>query len=177
MLIFNKTDIPDVITFNPQVHKDSRGYFMETYNKEISNHLQCNFVQDNYVKSSSKNILRGLHFQTNKMQAKLLRVIKGKIFDVAVDIRKGSPTYKGWVGKILSEENGLNIYIPEGFAHGYCTLTHNTEIMYKCSNYYDSDCDTGIIWNDPSLNIDWPIDNPILSAKDSKLPRLNDLKL
>tara|TARA_Y100001968_G_C19043788_1_gene565808 strand:- start:121 stop:654 length:534 start_codon:yes stop_codon:yes gene_type:complete len=177
MIIFKKSDIPDVITFNTLVNQDARGSFMETYNKEISDYLQCDFVQDNYVKSIRKNIIRGLHFQRNKMQAKLLRVIKGKIFDVAVDIRKGSPTYKGWVGMVLSEHNGLNMYIPEGFAHGYCTLTDNTEVMYKCSNYYNSDYDSGIIWNDPSLNIDWPVDAPILSLKDSQLPKLDCIKL
>tara|TARA_Y100001968_G_scaffold211931_1_gene195060 strand:+ start:1545 stop:2078 length:534 start_codon:yes stop_codon:yes gene_type:complete len=177
MLIFNKSKIPDVITFNPIVYKDDRGCFMETYNKEISNYLQCDFVQDNYVKSNSKNIIRGLHFQKNEMQAKLLRVIKGEIFDVAVDLRKESPTYKEWVGIILSEHNGLNIYIPKGFAHGYCTLTDNTEVMYKCSNYYNPSFETGIIWNDSSLKIDWPINNPILSSKDSQLPQFNNIEL
>ena len=171
-MIFNKTKIDGVITFTNQKYEDDRGFFMETFNKEIADYLKCDFVQDNHVKSMNKNILRGIHFQTNKMQAKLVRVIKGKIFDVAVDLREASPTYKKWLGIILSEENCLNMYIPEGFAHGYCTLMDNTEIIYKCSNYYDPESDTGIIWNDPTLNIDWPINDPILSVKDKNLNRL-----
>ena len=171
-MIFNKTDIDGVITFTNKKYEDDRGFFMETFNKEISDCLKCDFVQDNHVKSMNKNIIRGLHFQTNKMQAKLLRVIKGKIFDVAVDLRETSSTYKKWIGIILSEENCLNMYIPEGFAHGYCTLMDNTEIIYKCSNYYDPDSETGIIWNDPTLNIEWPIEKPIISLKDQNLKTL-----
>ena len=175
MIIFNKTDIPEVITFSNLVYKDERGSFMETYNKEISDYLKCDFVQDNYVKSIKKNILRGLHFQTNKMQAKLIRVVKGKIFDVAVDLRVASPTYKKWVGIILSDNNCINMYVPEGFANGYCTLKDNTEVLYKCSNYYNAESEAGIIWNDPELNIDWPVSKPILSNKDKKLLKLKKL--
>ena len=173
MIEFNKTSISGVVSFINQKYEDDRGFFMETFNKEISDVLKCTFIQDNFVKTINKNVIRGLHYQTNKMQDKLIRVLKGEVFDVAVDLRKGSPTYKKWVGKILSEQNGLNMFIPKGFAHGYCTLSNNTEIFYKCSNYYNPESESGIIWDDPILDIDWPTQNPILSPKDKILPRLN----
>ena len=175
MIEFNRTKIPDVVTFKNKNFVDDRGFFMETYNKQISDFLNCKFVQDNYVKSIKKNIIRGLHFQRVEKQAKLIRVVKGKIFDVAVDLRKSSPTYKQWVGRILSEKNFMNMYIPAGFAHGYCTLTKDTEVIYKCSNYYNKKYDSGIIWNDPEISIEWPVKRPILSKKDKILPTLNNL--
>lgn len=161
----------------PKVFNDERGFFAEVYkSSEFAEFgIKDNFSQDNQSKSIYKGTLRGLHFQKKaKAQAKLIWVLKGGIFDVAVDIRKGSPTYGKWVSASLSAENKHLFYIPAGFAHGYCTLEDNTEIIYKCSNEYSPADDRGIIWNDRDININWPIVNPTLSLKDRNLPSLRD---
>ena len=172
---FVPTSIPDVILVKPMVIKDSRGYFMESYHVEKFKQggIHCTFVQDNLAKSS-KNTLRGLHFQVEYSQAKLLRCMKGEVFDVAVDLRKDSPFYGQWVGEELSEVNKYQLFIPKGFAHGYYVLSESAEISYKCSVIYHSEDEQGIAWNDPTIGIEWPGDNPILSERDQKLPLLKD---
>ncbi len=176
---FIKTEIPEVVLIKPKVFKDERGFFMETYKKSEFERagIPINFVQDNHSKST-KYVLRGLHFQKEPFgQGKLVRCIKGKIFDVAVDIRKNSPTFKKWVGFELTEENKLMLWIPRGFAHGFLTLSDEAEIIYKVSdNEYSPKSDAGIIWNDPEVNINWPIKGePILSGKDRKALLLAEL--
>ncbi|MCM3574400.1 dTDP-4-dehydrorhamnose 3,5-epimerase [Mesobacillus subterraneus] len=175
---FRRTEIKDVIIIEPAVFGDHRGWFMETFSetwlKEIG--LDINFVQDNQSFSATKGTLRGLHYQLNpKAQAKLVRCTKGSIFDVAVDIRKGSPTYGMWVGVELSAENKKQLLVPKGFAHGFMTLTEDVEVQYKVDELYAPDCDRGILWNDPSIAIEWPMDiQPVLSAKDENAPLLKD---
>ncbi len=173
---FDKTEIPDVIIIKPDIIRDHRGFFMESYHvdKFSSGGIHSIFVQDNSAKSK-KNTLRGLHFQTKYPQAKLLRCIKGIIFDVAVDLRISSPYYGKWVGVELSEKNKYQLYIPEGFAHGYCVISECAEISYKCSEIYYSEYDSGVYWNDPDLAIKWPVKEPLLSIRDSELPRMKDL--
>lgn len=171
---FKRLKIPGVILILPDVYKDERGFFLESYKKTAfkNNGVVVDFVQTNHSKSQ-KNVLRGLHYQLNPVaQAKLVRVVSGEIFDVAVDLRKGSPYYGKWTGEALSSENKSLFYIPEGFAHGFCTLTDVAEVIYYCSNEYAPDFDRGIVFNDPDIGIDWPIENPILSEKDSGLPEL-----
>jgi len=167
---FEKLAIPGVILIKPKVFADKRGLFMETYKyPDFADFgIKDRFVQDNYSKSAKKGVLRGLHYQIDPFaQAKLVRTIRGEIFDVAVDIRVGSPAYGKWTGVCLSSENKKILYIPRGFAHGFCVLSDLAEVMYKCSNIYSSECERGIIWNDPLLKIDWPVKKPILSAKDA----------
>lgn len=159
----------------PRVFQDNRGFFMESYNQKIFRDLGFNyqFVQDNHSLSVEAGTIRGLHFQTNPMaQTKLVRVLRGAIFDVVVDLRKHSPSYGQWVGVILSAENKRQLLIPKGFAHGFCTLVPNTEVLYKVDEFYSPEHDRGIRWDDPVLNIDWPVTNPILSEKDQQLPYL-----
>ena len=167
---FNKTSIEGVYIIEPQVFGDNRGYFMETYHKEVfsENGLDMEFVQDNQSKSK-KGVLRGLHFQYTQPQGKLVRVISGEVFDVAVDLRKDSPTYGKWEGVLLSAENKKQFYIPEGFAHGFVVLSDTAEFTYKCTDFYKADDEGGIKWDDPEIGIDWPIDDIdeiILSEKD-----------
>ena len=173
---FDRTEIPDVIIVKPEVINDHRGFFMESYHidKFSIGGIKSIFVQDNYARSI-KNTIRGLHFQVMCPQAKLLRCLKGSIFDVAVDLRINSPHYCKWVGVELSEENQYQLYIPEGFAHGYCVVSDSADISYKCSEVYYPEYDSGIYWNDPDLAIKWPVEDPILSNKDIKLPRIKDL--
>lgn len=169
-------DISDIILIKTTCRGDERGFFMETYKEFdfLNQGIKDRFVQENQSRSK-KNVIRGLHYQKNPMaQAKLVRCIKGKIFDVAVDIRKGSPTYGKWVGVILSEENKEMLYLPQGFTHGFCALEDNSEILYKSNNVYSPQDEAGIFWNDPDINIDWPISNPILSQKDLKWPLLKE---
>jgi len=165
-----KTTIPDLIIIEPEVHGDDRGFFFESYNKDKFDALGLNtiFVQDNHSKSA-KGVLRGLHFQQDpKPMAKLVRCTRGRLWDVAVDLRAGSPTYKQWFGLELSEENKKMIFVPEGFAHGFYAFT-DCELQYKVSNTFNSDLDAGIAWNDPEINIKWPLDgDPILSTRDSQ---------
>ena len=172
---FIQTEIPDVILVKPSVIEDHRGFFMESYHIEkfSMGGIDCTFVQDNHAKSI-QNTLRGLHFQVNFPQAKLLRCLKGKVFDVAVDIRKNSPYYGKWVGEELSEENKYQLFIPEGFAHGYYVLSETAEITYKCSEVYHPVDEQGFRWDDPEIGIEWPETEPILSRKDQLLPFLKD---
>jgi len=175
---FIKTDIKDVIIVEPRVFGDSRGYFMETYQKQAfaEGGINADFVQDNQSKSR-RGVLRGLHFQKTYPQAKLVRVIKGEVFDVAVDLRNGSETYGKWVGVLLSEENKRQLFVPRGFAHGFLVLSEEAEFVYKCDDYYHPEDEGGIIWNDPSINVTWPIDEDmqlLLSEKDTKHPTLTD---
>jgi len=173
---FQKLKIPDVILIKPKIHEDFRGYFMETYHIEkfSLSGIDCSFVQDNYAKSI-KNCLRGLHFQTRYPQAKLLRCVKGKIFDVVVDLRKNSTSFGHWAGIELSEDNKFQVFIPEGFAHGYYVLSETAEIFYKCSEIYFPEYEQGVLWNDQDIGIEWPCKYPILSDKDKLLPLLNKL--
>ena len=176
---FLKTEIPEVMIVKPKVFGDRRGFFMESYKKSEFERagIPTNFVQDNHSKSI-KNVLRGLHFQKEPYgQGKLVRCIKGKIFDVAVDIRENSSTFKKWVGVELSEENKLMLWIPRGFAHGFLTLTEDAEIIYKVSdNEYAPDYEASIRWNDPEIGISWPLfgKEPILSEKDMEAPFLTE---
>lgn len=164
----------------PSIFGDDRGYFMETYNKEEFNQagLTMDFVQDNQSKSK-KGVLRGLHFQKKNPQGKLVRVLRGKVFDVGVDLRSESETYGEWKGVILSGENKKQFYVPEGFAHGFLVLSENATFAYKCTDFYHSDDEGGIIWDDEDVNIDWPlddIDEIILSEKDKELNSLAETK-
>jgi dTDP-4-dehydrorhamnose 3,5-epimerase len=169
-----QTALPEVIVFAPPVFSDSRGYFLETYQQrkyaEIG--IPHPFVQDNQS-HSTKHVLRGLHFQLKHPQGKLVRVTQGEVFDVAVDIRCNSPTFGKWHGEILSAENKKQMYIPENFAHGFCVLSDGAEFLYKCTDFYVPGDEAGLIWDDPQLAIDWPIDTPILSAKDAILPKVD----
>lgn len=167
-----KTSIDGLLIIKPDVFKDDRGYFYESYNKErfAKAGLTMDFVQDNESKSS-KGVLRGLHFQKPPFaQGKLVRVIKGSVMDVAVDLRKDSPTYGKWESVVLTEDNKLQFWIPEGFAHGFVALEDNTIFNYKCTNVYNKESEGSILWNDPDININWNIDNPILSEKDKISP-------
>ncbi|QHW35057.1 dTDP-4-dehydrorhamnose 3,5-epimerase [Paenibacillus rhizovicinus] len=159
----------------PAVFGDHRGFFMESYNAQrfAEQGLNHAFVQDNHAFSVEVGVLRGLHYQLSpKAQTKLVRVTAGAVYDVIVDLRRGSPTYGQWEGFILSAENKRQLLVPKGFAHGYCTLEPNTEFLYKVDDYYAPEHDRGIAWNDPGLSIDWPISTPILSGKDEKHPPL-----
>ena len=176
--IFNKTDIEGVYIIEPTIFGDNRGYFMETYNYNDfkAEGLDMVFVQDNQSKSK-KGVLRGLHFQTKNAQGKLVRVIKGEVFDVAVDIRKGSKTFGEWVGVLLSDKNNRQFYIPEGFAHGFLVVSDEAEFVYKCTNFYDPKNEGGLIWNDKDIAINWPIADGLeilLSEKDKLLPTLKE---
>ncbi|HPN96531.1 MAG TPA: dTDP-4-dehydrorhamnose 3,5-epimerase [Candidatus Moranbacteria bacterium] len=174
---FVKTKIEGVYLVKPKVFGDSRGFFMENYSKKIfaENGISQEFVQDNHSMSASKGVLRGLHFQKPPLaQAKLIRVTKGAIYDVIVDIRKNSKTFGQWEGHHLSAKNFDMLYVPQGFAHGFMTLEDNTEVQYKCDNFYSPQSEGGIIWNDLTLNISWPIKEPILSEKDKTHPQFND---
>lgn len=175
-----KTPIEDLIILEPTIFGDDRGFFMETYNQEEFHELglDMTFVQDNHSKSK-RGVLRGLHFQTKFTQGKLVRAIKGEVFDVAVDLRKSSKTFGKWHGVILSEQNKLQFYVPEGFAHGFLVLSEYAEFVYKCTNLYKPEFDSGILWNDPDINIKWPldgIDEVLLSEKDRKLQSFKDNK-
>jgi dTDP-4-dehydrorhamnose 3,5-epimerase len=171
---FERLTIPEIVMIIPKVFSDERGFFMETYKYSdfAALGIKERFVQDNYS-CSAKGVLRGLHYQRHpKAQGKLVQVISGEIFDVAVDIRKGSPTYGKWVGLTLSAENKQILYIPPDFAHGFCILSKKAEVIYKVTEEYSPQYDAGIIWNDPKIGIKWPIESPILSAKDIALPPL-----
>ena len=171
-----KTPILDLLSIKPDVFMDERGYFYESYNQNrfMQNGLDMIFVQDNESKSA-KNVLRGLHFQKPPFaQGKLVHVIKGAVIDVAVDIRKKSPTFGKWHSALLTEENKVMFWIPEGFAHGFITLEDNTIFSYKCTNVYDKASEGSIRWNDPDININWNVENPVLSAKDEISPLFRD---
>ena len=174
--IFQRLDIPEIILIEPRRFEDTRGVFMETYKYSdfLRNGIQEHFVQDNYSRSV-RDVLRGLHYQRNPhAQGKLIQCIKGKIFDVAVDIRKGSPTFMQWISSELSEENNRMFYVPPGFAHGFIVVSDIADVIYKCTKEYSPEDDRGIIWNDPDIQIRWPIQEPVLSEKDSRHPLLRD---
>ena len=173
---FKRLNISDVILVEPKLFSDDRGFFLESFKASdfLSIGIDKKFVQDNFS-HSIRGVIRGLHFQrTPKAQAKLVTALKGEIFDVAADIRKNSPTYGKWIGEILSESNHKLLYIPEGFAHGFCVLSEEADVLYKVSNEYSSEHEEGIIWSDPKLNIQWPITKPIVSDKDGELPLLEN---
>ena len=175
--IFKRLSIPDVILLTPKVFSDERGFFMESYRNSIfkENGIDTNFIQD-MLSHSKKDILRGLHFQKNpKAQAKIVTVVRGKIFDVVVDIRKNSLTYGKWVSVILSDDDHRLLYVPKGFAHGFCVLSDDADVLYKVDEEYSPENESGIIWNDPKINISWPIKNPIISDKDNKFLKLENL--
>ncbi len=168
------TSLPGVLIFTPRVFKDTRGFFSESYNCEVwrAAGIDTTFVQDNHSRSV-RHTLRGLHFQLPPAaQVKLLRVVRGAVWDVAVDIRKGSPTFGRWAGVELSEDNFKQLYIPEGFAHGFCVLSDVADVLYKTSHVYAPASERGIRWNDPALAIRWPTDAPLLSERDGKAPTL-----
>lgn len=174
---FTKTHLEGVLVIEPKVFGDHRGWFMETYSDAIfsRNGLDLRFVQDNHSFSAVKGTLRGLHYQLNpKAQTKLVRCTKGSIYDVAVDIRRGSPTYGSWFGIELNADNKKQLLIPKGFAHGFMTLTEDVEVQYKVDELYAPECDRGILWSDPEIGIVWPLDiQPVLSAKDENALRLD----
>jgi dTDP-4-dehydrorhamnose 3,5-epimerase len=173
---FKHLEIPEIILAEPKMFGDTRGFFMETY--KYSDFVRAgigeHFVQDNYSRSL-RGVLRGLHYQKNpQAQGKLVQCLKGRIFDVAVDIRKGSPTFRNWISVELSDDNNLLLYVPPGFAHGFMAMSESAEVLYKCTREYSPADDRGVIWNDPDIGIKWPLQDPFLSEKDSKHPLLKD---
>lgn len=164
--------IPDVILFEPQVFEDKRGYFFESFNQrefELVVGRSVHFVQDNHSQSG-RHVLRGLHYQIGHAQGKLTRAITGEIFDVAVDMRRGSPTFGHWVGEVISADNRRQLWIPEGFAHGFVALGDGAQVLYKTTDFYSPQFERGVRWDDPDLAIRWPVDAPILSARDAQAP-------
>lgn len=170
------TTLPGVCELRPKIFGDARGFFMETYHAGRFAELGIPdvFVQDNHSRSA-KGILRGLHYQLQHSQAKLCRVVEGEALDIALDIRTGSPHFGKWTSVLLSAEKHNQIYVPRGFAHGFLAITDNVQFLYKCSDFYKSDDEHGIAWNDPHLKISWGVDNPLVSDKDAKLPNLADI--
>lgn len=174
---FVETSLKGAYIINPKVFQDERGFFVESYSEKVfkENGITAKFIQDNHSLSVKRGVLRGLHFQLPpNVQAKLVRVTRGKVYDVIVDIRKNSLTYGKWKGVELSADNFEMLFVPRGFAHAFLTLEDNTEFMYKVDNFYAPESDSGFIWNDPDLNIDWPIKDPTLSEKDAKLQKFKD---
>ena len=174
-----QTSLQDCVIIEPEVFGDERGFFLETFHTSRYADLagiSLPFVQDNYSRSL-KGVLRGLHFQKKKPQGKLISVARGEVYDVAVDIRKGSSTFGQWVGVILSEENKKQLWVPPGFAHGFVVLSEIADFEYKCTDYYDPSDEGSILWNDPDLAIVWPVENPILSDKDLNANKLADLEV
>lgn len=170
--------LPGVFIIEPRVFSDNRGYLMETWSQ--SNYAQMGltttFVQDN-LSFSTYGVLRGLHFQNPNSQGKLVYVLQGEVFDVAVDIRAGSPTFGQWASVILSAENHRQVYIPQGFAHGFCVLSETALFAYKCTDFYNPGAEGGVMWNDPDIAIDWPVTTPVLSEKDRNYPKLKDIPI
>lgn len=173
-----ETLLPGVLVLEPKVLSDERGFFMETYHAARFRQLgiDADFVQDNNSRSM-RGVLRGLHYQEPNAQGKLIRCTRGALYDVAVDIRVGSPHFGKWVGADLTEENKLMLWVPAGFAHGFCALTDRSDLVYKCTAFYDAESDRSIFWNDPDLGIRWPIVKPLLSPKDAAAPRLKEAKV
>lgn len=171
------TPLLGVLVVTPRVFGDARGFFLETFHAEryAASGIKGPFVQDNWSRSA-KNILRGLHFQNPNAQGKLVGVVRGAVFDVAVDVRVGSPTFGKWFGLELTEGNKKQLWIPPGFAHGFCSLADETDFFYKCTAFYSPESEKTILWNDPSIGIDWPVSSPILSPKDAQAPRLADTR-
>ena len=174
-----KTKLKDCLIIEPKIFGDNRGFFLETFQvdrySELAN-INLTFVQDNYSRSS-KGVLRGLHFQKKKTQGKLVRLVRGDVYDVAVDIRRESPTFGHWEGVILSEENKIQFWVPPGFAHGFVVLSDVADFEYKCTDYYDPADEGSILWEDPDLNIPWPVKDPKLSEKDLNAPKLADITI
>ena len=173
-----RTKLEDCVIIEPKVFVDERGFFLETFQSDRYADLagiSLPFVQDNHSRSS-RGVLRGLHFQKTKPQGKLVRVVRGEVYDVAVDIRQGSPTYGQWEAVILSEENKTQYWVPPGFAHGFVVLSETADFEYKCTDYYDPSDEGSLLWDDPYLNIPWPIDNPKISEKDATASLFADLK-
>ncbi len=173
---FKPTAIPEVIVIESKVFEDQRGFFMETYRRELfaANGIDVDFVQVNHSQSVC-NTLRGLHYQVGQPQGKLVRVLRGEVFDVAVDIRWGSPTFGRWISEVLSSANRKQLYVPVGFAHGFCVLSEEAEFLYSCTDYYHPQGERGIIWNDADLAIPWPVKEPLLSDKDRRNTCFRDL--
>ncbi len=171
------TALPGVLIIEPKAFGDARGFFLESFQTEryAKAGITQAFVQDNHSRSQ-RGVLRGLHFQRKRPQGKLVSVSRGSVFDVAVDINPHSATFGQYVATVLSDENHLQLWIPPGYAHGFCVLSDEADFHYKCTELYDPTDEAGIIWNDPDVNIAWPFDNPLLSEKDQKLPRLGELK-
>ncbi|MGQ0812171.1 MAG: dTDP-4-dehydrorhamnose 3,5-epimerase [Nitrospiraceae bacterium] len=171
-----KTDLEGLFTIEPQVFNDPRGQFVETYHEEryAKIGITGSFVQDNFSRSV-RGTLRGLHYQLNHPQGKLVMVVEGAVFDVALDIRKGSPTFGLWFGVELSAENMRQVYVPPGYAHGFCVLTETAGFLYKCTDFYSPQDERGILWNDPALGIQWPISSPLLSSKDQTYKTLAEM--
>jgi len=173
-----KTELPGVVLISSEFFEDDRGFFMETYNRDvfIEHGLPSEFVQDNHSRSA-KGVLRGLHYQYPQWQGKLVRVISGEIYDVAVDIRKDSPHYGKWVGKYLNVDNKLQLYIPPGYAHGFCVVSEYADVVYKCTTAYKSQDDAGIKWDDPDIGVNWPVKSPLVSQKDQNAPKLSEIHI
>lgn len=172
-----ETALPEVLLVEPTVFGDHRGFFLETWNRQRyleAGFPDVTFVQDNHSRSR-KGVLRGLHFQLNHPQGKLVQVATGAVFDVAVDIRVGSPHFGKWVGYELSEENHRQLWVPPGFAHGFCVLSETVDFIYKCTDLYRPDDEGGVLWNDPEIGIDWHVDAPLLSEKDKQYPSLSQI--
>jgi len=176
MLSIKETVLPGVLIIEPVVFQDSRGYFMETYHwgKYADNGLNQTFVQDN-MSYSQRGTLRGLHYQHPHAQGKLVQAVRGEIFDVAVDIRRGSPTFGQWTGAYLSDKNKRQLFVPGGFAHGFCVTSEDALVMYKCTDLYAPECEGGVIWSDPDIGINWPVAEPLLSEKDARYQYLRDI--
>jgi len=174
---FTPTKLPEVILVQPDVHRDARGFFLESYHagKYQEGGIAGPFVQDNHS-SSQRGTLRGLHAQWRRPQGKLVRVLHGEIFDVAVDARLGSPRFGQWVGVTLTGENHHQLFEPPGFIHGFCVISDRAEVEYKCTDLYDPGGELGVIWNDPDIGIAWPVKEPVLSGKDAAAPRLKDVR-
>ena len=177
MIEVEETRLDGVRIIKPRVFPDERGFFMETFNAAdaAKEGLPTLYVQDNHS-LSSKGVLRGLHYQYPQWQGKLIRAASGEIFDVAVDIRQGSPTYGEWLGVVLSAENKLQLYVPEGFAHGFVVLSATADLLYKCTTLFDPGQDCCLMWNDPDIGVEWPVSEPIISEKDNKGQRFKDLR-
>ena len=173
-----ETELAGVLIFEPRVFSDDRGWFMETWRRQQYKEagIEEDFVQDN-VSFSRKDTLRGLHFQSPQSQGKLVQVLEGKVLDVAVDIRVGSPAFGKWVSAELSRENHRQMYVPAGFAHGFCVISETAVFSYKCTDYYNASTEMGVAWNDPDIGIDWQVDKPVLSQKDSGYPALKDIPI
>lgn len=170
------TPLEGVIIIKPDIHKDDRGFFTETYSKDkyFSLGIKEEFVQDNYSRSK-KNTLRGLHYQINQPQGKLVRVVNGKVLDVAVDVRKDSKTFGQYFSIFLDDINFYQLYMPPGIAHGFCVISEFVDFEYKCTDFYSPKNEKGVLWSDPDINIDWPVENPIVSLKDSTFNKLKDI--
>jgi dTDP-4-dehydrorhamnose 3,5-epimerase len=174
---FEPTEIPDVIRIEPQVFRDARGFFLESHHdaKFAAGGIAARFVQDNHSRSA-RGTLRGLHMQLRHAQGKLVRCTAGEVFDVAVDVRRGSPTFGKWVGETLSADNFRQLWVPPGFLHGFCVTSESAEIQYKCTAPYHPEDELGVLWNDPVLAIRWPVSEPLLSAKDAALPSFREIE-